>query len=489
MTRLTEKQLLLLTIGITVLIAGGLGFLIWSDLRTIEEEKAKKADLDRQIEAAEKEIALRPDREYRVIANREISDREVAFLPEEEEIENFWEVLEGFADDSGVVISEIAPSSIQRGGRGKKGAESTISTVPQVLSLRGTVDEFLRFINMIENYERIINVSEYSLAAAEAPDEDQRYRHGIRLALTTFTYSKKIASTIVSIPKYEEKKEHPEVKKWLSRIKVQEKETYTLPAVSSRRDPFVSIRRRPTTDPNGTPATADPDYQKGLIDNIVDLVTSLQQGLTLEEELMRRGDLWRLTAQRKENRDYYTQITDALAGATKEITIAELKERLKKEVLVPFEAIKKRMEDMRDRNPRLNAEQVQEWLTRVSKSFDEQNWGGVESDGRAFRETSKSGAHVEDDAKDLVQRIFELQRQAKVIDTFYKRRIEISGILYSPRAQSVAVINGKQMTVGEALDAEGTIIVVEIGEDYVIFETEGVEIRVDQKSQKTQGKK
>ena len=73
MTRLTEKQLLLLTIGITVLISGGLGLLIWSDFRTIDEEKAKKADLDRQIEAAEKEIAVRPDREYRVIANREIS--------------------------------------------------------------------------------------------------------------------------------------------------------------------------------------------------------------------------------------------------------------------------------------------------------------------------------------------------------------------------------------------------------------------------------
>jgi Tfp pilus assembly protein PilO len=481
-TRLTEKQLLLLTIGITVLIAGGLGFLIWSDLRTIDEEKAKKADLDRQIDAAEKEIALRPDREYRVIANREISDKEVAFLPEEEEIETFWEVIEGFAQDSGVRISEIAPSSIQRSGRGKKGAESTISTVPQVLSLRGTVDEFLRFINMVENYERIINVSEYSISAAEAPDEDTRFRHGIKLALTTFTYSKKIASTIVSIPKYEEKKEHPEVKKWLSRIKVQEKETYTLPAVATRRDPFVSIRRRPSS--GGTVETAaDPDYQKGLIDNIVDLVTSLQQGLTLEETLQQRGDLWRLTAQRKENRETYAEISDHVTSVNKEITIPEFKERFKKEVLVPWEAIKKRMEEMRNQNPKLNAEQVQEYLTRIQKHYDEKNWPQVESEARNFRDQSKNGQHVDDDAKDLVQRIFELQRQAKVIDGFYKRKIDISGILYSPRAQSVAVINGKQMTAGEAFDAEGQIVVLEIGEDYVIFETEGVEIRVDQKSQ------
>jgi hypothetical protein len=486
-TRLTEKQLLLLTIGITVLISGGLGFLIWSDFRTIEEERARKADLDRQIESADKEIALRPDREYKVIANREISDREVAFLPEEEEIETFWEVLERFAQDAGVRISEIGTSQVQRSGRDKKGAaETTISTVPQVLSLRGTVDEFLRFINMIENYERIINVSEYSINAGEAPDEDGKPRHGIRLALTTFTYSKKIASTIVSIPKYEEKKEHPEVKKALSRIKVQEKETYTLPLSIQRRDPFVSVRKRPdstSVDPTGAP---DPVYQGGLIDNIVDLVQTLQQGLSFEEELTRRGDLWRLTAQRKENKETYTALAETIATANKEVTIPELRERFKKDVTVPWSAIQKRMDEMKINNPRLGLQQVQDWKARISKLHDEHKWAEVESESRGFRDASKNGQHVEDDAKDLVQIIFELQRSAKVIDGFEKRKIEITGILYSHRGSSVAVVNSKQMTVGEALDADGQVVVVEIGEDYVIFETEGVEIK---KERATQGRK
>jgi hypothetical protein len=34
---------------------------------------------------------------------------------------------------------------------------------------------------------------------------------------------------------------------------------------------------------------------------------------------------------------------------------------------------------------------------------------------------------------------------------------------------------------GDALDAAGTVIVIEIGENYVIFETEGVEIKKPQK--------
>jgi hypothetical protein len=87
---------------------------------------------------------------------------------------------------------------------------------------------------------------------------------------------------------------------------------------------------------------------------------------------------------------------------------------------------------------------------------------------------------VDDDAKDLVQKIFDLQRSAKVIDSFDKRKTVISGIIYSPNGVSVALVNGKQMMLGDALDAEGQVIVVEIGESYVIFETEGVEIKKDQ---------
>ena len=52
MSRLTEKQLLLLTIGITVLITAGLGFLIWSDFRTIDEEKVKIEDLGKRLNVA-----------------------------------------------------------------------------------------------------------------------------------------------------------------------------------------------------------------------------------------------------------------------------------------------------------------------------------------------------------------------------------------------------------------------------------------------------
>jgi Tfp pilus assembly protein PilO/uncharacterized protein YheU (UPF0270 family) len=475
-SRLTEKQLLFLTIGIGVLLAGGLGFLIWSDVKTIGEERATIADLQKQIKAAEGEIALIPQREHRVIANREISDREVAFLPEAEEIENFWEVLERYAEESGVQISEIAPSnSNRRTRRGQKA--TTISQVPQVMSLRGSVDEFLRFINMIENHDRIINVVEYSITSGDAADDDGFVRHAIRLGLNTFTYSKKITSTIVSISKYEEKREHPEVKKWLSRIKIQEKETYTLQPSLHRRDPFVSIRHRPAKPGQVTADEPNRAVQEGTIDNLVELVHTLLEGLDYEEELQKRGDLWRLQAQRRENRLVYRELNQEIPSARNDISIPELQERLKLEVIAPWNDVQKRMDELDKGNPALTRAQVQEWLDKVMKFFDERKWEDVEAEVRAFKDASKQGQHVAAEARELVVRIDDLRRRARVIQNFEKRNIKISTILFSPDGQSVAVINGKQMVEEDSLDTEGLVIVMEIGENYVIFETEGVEIK------------
>jgi len=450
--------------------------MIWNDLQAVREEQAKTTELQTQIQAAEREIALIPKREVQVIADREISDREVAFLPAESEIENFWEVIERFSTESGVRISEIAPNNARVVRRRRGQRASTIQSMPQILSLRGTVDEFLRFINLVENYDRIINVVEYSLGRGEVPDEDGKVRHSIKLALTTFTYSRKIANTIVSIPNYEKKRESPEVKQCLSRIKIQAKETYTLHTSMGRRDPFISARKLPLQGPRLDPGQNRP-YQEGVLDNLVALLESLQHGLEFQVELQKRNDLWRLQAQVKENRNRFGQLSENLEQARKEITIRELQDRLQKEVGDPFEAISKRMDTLLESNPPLPLQRVQEARDKIAALFDERKWVDVDKAVRDFLDLSRKGEHVAPEAREKVVEILEFQRSAKVIREFEKRRIQISAICYSPTAVSVAVINGKLISEGDALDPEGRIVVVEVGENYIIFETEGVEIK------------
>ena len=64
-----------------------------------------------------------------------------------------------------------------------------------------------------------------------------------------------------------------------------------------------------------------------------------------------------------------------------------------------------------------------------------------------------------------------------MIQEFETRPISISAIIFSPTGSSIAVVNGKQLIEGDSLDPDGQVIVVEIGENYVIFETQGVQIK------------
>jgi hypothetical protein len=475
-SRLSEKQLLILTIGVAFLFCGGLGFMIWKDLQAIDEEKASIDDFSAKIAAAQKQIDQIPTREYRAIANREISEREVAFLPAETEIETFWEVLERFAEESGVKISKITAN--QRRSTRRRKSTSSITSVDQVMKLRGTIDEFLRFINLIENHDRIINVTEFAVNSGEL-SADGVTRHEIKLALRTFTYSKKIAQTIVAIPNYDKKKDHVEVKRWLRRIRVEEKETYTLRTLMGRRDPFVDVRRYPRTSDGPEPDEEEKARQEAQLQHLVDLVRNLEDGLDIEDELFKRKDLLRLAQIQRKNRETYSVMLDQIRRVQREqvFTFRELSERFVKEVAGPFKQLQDRIGLNDQRRPPLGLEQVQQYHLRVAEAFDEGEWKKVRDEMRAWKEISRGGEHVVEEARPLAAEIAEISRKARVIEQFETRPIKISAIIYSPNATSIAVVNGKQLIEGDALDPDGRVLVAEIGENYVIFETEGVEIK------------
>lgn len=477
MHKLSEKQLLALTIGVTVLLAGGLGFLIWKDLQAVGAEERRTAELNELIAAAQQEIDQIPAREFRAIANREIADKEVAFLPEETEIETFWEVLERYADESGVQISKISPK--QQPTSGRKKPASAIENVDQVLSLRGTVDELLRYLNLIENYDRIINVVEFSITTgASKPDEDGKVRHSINLALRTFTYSKKIANTIVSIANYEKKKDHVEVKQWLSKIKIEEKESYSLRPAIDRRDPFVDVRREPSKvadvdDP------IDRKAQEAILLNLVDQVRTLQEMLDLEDHLRAIKDWFRLGQVMKENREMYRAVEAHVAQVEREKQIRQrdLQEQFRTDVVAPFNAVRERIGALEAVQPKLDVAQTESWVKRLRAKFDERDFKAFSEIYREWGQVSRNGEWVDDAARPMVAEIVELNRRVNVIQEFDKRKIVISSVVYNPNGTSLAYVNGKLMAQGDALDGDGKVLVLEIGENYVIFHTEGVEIK------------
>jgi len=208
------------------------------------------------------------------------------------------------------------------------------------------------------------------------------------------------------------------------------------------------------------------------------MVRTLDEGLDIEAHLRKIKDLFRLAQQIKENRDLFSLLQLQIASIEREalITDADLSNRFRAEVVEPFAKIKERLGQVEE-NPKLTVSQVTEVRDRVAKCYDDREWNKLEEAVQGFMGLSKSGEWVEDDAKPLVFEIANYKRSADIIQKFEKRKVAISTILYSPNTGSVAVVNGKQLSVGDALDGDGQVTVAEIGENYVIFQTEGVEIK------------
>jgi len=478
-SKLSEKHLLALTIGVTLFLAGGLGFLIWSDFQAIEEEERLTADLRERIRAAEVEIAQVPAREARVIANREIADKEVTFLPEETEIETFWENVERMADESGVQISRISPRATASSSSRTKKTSTSIETVDQVLSLRGSSDELLRFFNLVENYDRIITIVEFAITPGRAAEEDGKMRHSVNLGLRTFTYSRKIANTIVSIKDYEKKRELIEVKQWLSRIKLEEKESYTLRPAINRRDPFVDVRHERRDPTAAVPDEQDRKHQELILLNLVDQVRLLQEQLDVEDHLRAIKDFFRLGAVMKQNREAFRALQGNLETTEKSrlLTFPDLLEQFRAEVQAPFAQIRERIGFIDTQRDLLEVSQVQEWTNKLRSAFDERDWKPFAELLREWNAVSKNGENVVEEARLLADEVAELGRRAGVIQEFDKRKIAISSIVFNSGGTSLAYINKKLMGEGDALDGDGRVIVYEIGENFVIFLTEGVEIK------------
>jgi len=154
-----------------------------------------------------------------------------------------------------------------------------------------------------------------------------------------------------------------------------------------------------------------------------------------------------------------------------------LQEQFKAQIVLKFFELGKSIVGLDSSQKQLSKEHVQEKRDKIAKLFDERNWKGLAEEFRNWKSISRKGEHVVDEARALAAEIADFRRRADVIQEFDRRKISISGIVFAPNGVSIAVINGKLRGEGDALDADGRVLVAEIGENFVIFVTEGVEIK------------
>jgi Tfp pilus assembly protein PilO len=477
-SKLTERQRLIVTIAVTVLVVGGLVAAIMKDRGEIEETETEISSLESRIQAAEIEIRKTKSREDKVLIYRAVEERELAVLPTEQEIANFHRDLSLFLQQAGLYFHDLPESTPV-----ESGLASGIFVTRTVLSCEGDAAALLRFINMIENDERLVAVKGLKVRQSRnrrkvALGEDDAPLHEIEIHLETYFYSLDArGKPRIKIPGEEARLQDPEITDAITAFQPERPDTYVLRPSTSRRDPLV--------DPRKPRAVIDPAEYEEMFQReeaiVLDLENRVDDLLEKAEQARAQLQLGALFKHDHMDREVETGLNDIVsrlshADQMKRITIPEL--------LARTETIRARLEDVQSsRTPRsstVTKSVAEEMLAELSTAFDNGEYQEVLSLVSQWL-IFMDGKEIDDDARPAIASISELRPRARTYADFHSIPLRVTGTIVNPvdPSQSVAVINGRAWRAGDVIDDSGAVVVGHILRDGVDFRFKGETIRVN----------
>ncbi len=210
MGKLNENQILGITIGVFVLIAGGvLGCAYWLWEKNYKVELAKKGVLEKEIAALEvKKAELAKNRaELEELKKKEAEFAEILPSPDEVSRGEFLTMLSGFERQAQVLVSNVTQVASTAGGAPGGGAPGAagaaakprlpFETVEFKFTVKGGFFEVVHFMYLVESYKRIMKINDGDITpdaggrsvAGEKGDAPQRTPVVLNVKVATFVYS------------------------------------------------------------------------------------------------------------------------------------------------------------------------------------------------------------------------------------------------------------------------------------------------------------
>jgi Tfp pilus assembly protein PilO len=487
--RFSEKQLILGTIGGTTVLVAGFGALIWLDYQAIykneitdqnpgasevtepEEwgERRKIQEIRKEMEAAQAEADLVAKREQDVIVYREIVHRDAKILPEVDDVNNLAKTINDFEQAAGVRLRRIGDLSVNVGSE-------AIKTMPIKLQLEGTFDQFLKFLNLFESQDRIINTRGFSITQgrAQGTGRDKVAVHDIQLDLVTYIYTPSAGlAKPVEIQNYDRRKDDPVIQKLVRQQKAARVDKYQLKPRLNRRDPLLDPRRPGNTDA----VTADPadvQKQRDLVEKIKFDLELLKEDVKQEQIFYQEHRYVAASAIKAIIDEKCTKLDAAIVAAEPAVTVGEIKETFHEEVVVPFEQIKGQRK-MAVGPQQITRVETTKFLESMKGSMEKREYENVAKLLTQFESLIK-GQVIADDATDVIDEMRALGREAKVMVEFLSLKVTVSGLILRPEGGSMAIVNGKTRRVGDFVDDKNRCRLKEIHENHLLFELDGFEI-------------
>lgn len=482
-SKLTERQRLWLTIGASAALTGGIVALVFSDRKVIDETNVEIEALETRIAAADVEIRKTRGREDEVIVFRAVKDRELEILPRHQEIADFHANLSMFLTQAGAVLTKL-PDSAPKESELARG----VFVTPNTLDFEADAAALLRLVNMIEVDPRLVAVKGLKVRAgskaASADDEVQRHRCSV--SLETYYYNPP-ANTVaaVVVPQEAERREEPALAQRITSFQPERRDTYTLRPATSRRDPFVDVRREVIEE--------DPEVTKARFRKEEDVVVELEKRLDEVRERVEQEKAFvldhRIFEADRLSRDIDQRVNElrVMLGASttmKSITFPDLQARGDR-VRTAMESIAAGRKEL-PRELRVTESVARDTRDQIDQAFRKADYAEVTALSVAW-ESFVRGKEVEPAAMPVLDEILAYRRRAKALSEFHAKGIYVTATIVNPEpATSAAAISGRVFRHGDLIDGKD-VRIVGVRREGVEFEYQGERIFVARGTQTRQG--
>lgn len=369
MANWTQKKILMtmggVTLGVCAVAAGG----VYYANGLIDEVGGQIAEKASAIVAADAKINRIPTIEKEVIILRENLGEYVKILPDDRDLNDFVRMLQKFERQSGIRSTGL----IQKKAGGK--TKANFSPIEYTYQMTATLWQGLKFMNLIENFERFVSVTAFSIKPGKGDAEtiDGEVVHTISLTMQTFTYNKGGANKDVKIPNYEDRKTELREEIW-KRMQEIRLDRYEHPGMQGRRDIFVDPRE------SGLGGGKDPSNaeQRTIIEKHIGAIDEMNRTL---EKIRAEGTT--LFEQYSLEKAFKTTLAKTLAEVDADasmIVYRPYRLRWSQEIIAPLDLLKAQVENVVAEQPQENDPYlpVEEIETLIALMADDCNNGQLE---------------------------------------------------------------------------------------------------------------
>jgi Tfp pilus assembly protein PilO len=461
MANWTQKKLLL-TIGgsaLAVCLAAGGG--IYYTLGCIDEIEQQIAEKEKATQLADQRIAQIPALEQEVIILRENLDEYVKILPSSKELSRFVRMLEQFDRQSGVESEGL----VQKPRREVKGEKFV--PIEYSYEMSATLWQCLKFMNLVENFERFVSITDFSITAQTQRGEPEMREgdvvHKVKLSLQTFVYAGKTEGKEVQIPEYEDKRDALREEIW-NRMQAIRLDRYAHRGPNGRRDVLVDPRERGDSRLKGpTPAE-----QRTVLDRYITEIARLRDIQTR----IRKQDttLFEQYSLEKSLKEGIEQLSTNLENDAAVITYTPYRMRWAKEVVQPFDELRGAVATAKAdaaKDPYLSQAQLEQLVADMandcSNGMLEQAKNRFEAAGNSIQIPASDPRHA------LAVEAKKWHVKASTAIEFKNLDLRVQGVVVNHAGKSGVLLNGEVYEEGDYVSDDLLVKMVEEEQVWFVF--------------------